>query len=144
MHLRRALLLFAIVLGLAALAASLSRPSRKSGETAPTTSQELPLLAPGPTAESSARARFSEAGRRRTRTVPVRRAAVVTVEVERPGQVELRGLGLTASAEPSTPARFDVLAGVAGRHEVRFTPASGSRPQTVGVLRIVRPARGPS
>lgn len=129
--------MFAIVLGLAALAASLSRPSRKSGETEPTTSQQLPPLVPDPATRAAARVRFSDVGRPRTVRLPARRAAVVTVEVSRPGQVELRGLGLTATAEPATPARFDVLGGDAGRHEVRFTPASGARTRTVGVLRIV-------
>jgi hypothetical protein len=139
-HLRRALLLFAVVLGLAALAASLSRPARKSDEPAPANTSPLQELLPGPEAKGPARLRFSEGGKLERQTLPADQSAVVTVEVKEPGQVELEGLGLTAAAEPLTPARFDVLAGRPGRHDVRFTPSAGES-TLVGVLRVTQASR---
>ena len=62
----------------------------------------------------------------------------MTVKVTAPGQVELEGLGLSAAAEPLTPARFEVLADRPGRHPVRFAPTQGDEARSVGVLRIVR------
>ncbi|MDT7784838.1 MAG: hypothetical protein QOF58_3257, partial [Pseudonocardiales bacterium] len=46
MHIRRALLLFAVVLGMAALAASVSRPPDERTRTTPTT--PAPEAGPGP------------------------------------------------------------------------------------------------
>jgi len=63
------------------------------------------------------------------------RTRAVTVEVKKPGQVKLQGLGLSAAAEPLTPARFDVFAGDPGRHDVRFDPVSGDS-VLIGVLRV--------
>jgi hypothetical protein len=140
-HLRRALILFAVVLGVAGLAAAVSQPRRDHG--GGTTAPEPPvksLLAPGPARVGPARIAFSEDGRARTRRLRAGRAATVTVQVSQPGEVEIDGLGLTAAAEPDTPARFDVLAPGPGRHAVRFTPAGGTEPRTIGVLRVVRAA----
>src|SRR4051812_455205 len=140
MHLRRAVLLFAVVLGLAALAASLSRPSRRSDRPAPTTTSVLPELAPEPPARGPALLRFAEGGKRERESVRSGRSAVVTVKVRKPGQVELEGLGLSAAAEPLTPARFDLLADEPGRHDVRFSPATGE-PVLIGVLRVTQASR---
>ena len=102
MHLRRALLLFAVVLGVAALLASLTGGARRSDEPSePATTSLLPELNPAPATRGPERLRFSEGGKRERRKLDPGRAAVVTVEVEQPGQVELVGLGLTAPAEPS-------------------------------------------
>jgi hypothetical protein len=140
MHLRRALLLFAVVLGVAALVASLSGGARDTERSDPTTTATLPELGPGPVARGPAEVRFSESGRRQREVIRAGRAAVVTVEVKRAGQVSLEGLGLTAAAEPLTPARFDVLAREAGRHDVRFTPVSGES-TLIGVLRVTQASR---
>jgi hypothetical protein len=139
-HLRRALLLFAVVLGLAALAASLSRPARRSDRPAPVTTSPLPELAPSPAARGPARLRFAEGGKRERQALREGRSAVVTVKVREPGQVELEGLGLTAAAEPLTPARFDVLASEPGRHDVRFSPSSGES-SVIGVLKVTQASR---
>ena len=138
MELRRALLLFAIVLGLAAIATSVSRPRERRAappEPAPATAVATPRSGPAEPLEL----RFDRASRRTTRRLEVGRPATVIVAVDEPGQVTIGGLGLTAAAEPLTPARFDVLASDEGRYPVRFTPATGSEGELVGRL-DVRPA----
>jgi len=140
-HLRRALLLFAVVLGLAALAASVSRSPRERGERATRAPEPAPApqAVPGPPAARPSHLAFAAGGRPRTIRMREGRSATITVKVHEPGQVELRGLGLTAAAEPLTPARFDVFADRPGRYRVRFTPASRPEAETVGVLRVVGP-----
>ncbi|HEU0024942.1 MAG TPA: hypothetical protein VFQ12_09940 [Thermoleophilaceae bacterium] len=138
MHLRRALLLFAIVLGLAALAAALSRPADRGGaEPEPTTAP------PASTATPRAPAAVSfQASRPRRRGLDAGRAAEVLVVVDSPGQVEIPGLGLSAPADPLTPARFDVLEDEPGRYPILFSPASvpaSTVAETVGTLVVRTP-----
>ena len=140
MELRRALLLFAIVLGLAAIATSVSRPQRAArddGSALPDVSD--PEAGPGPLGGRPVPISFSAAEPRSRRLEPGR-PATVTVRVPSPGQVELRGLGLSASADPLTPARFELLERRPGRHEVRFTPAGSGEARRAGTLRIAKPA----
>ncbi len=56
--------------------------------------------------------------------------------VDEPGQVSIPLLGLTAPAEPLTPARFDVLVTAAGAYPVVFTPAQGDEEREVGTLTV--------
>ena len=140
MHLRRALLLFAIVLGLAALAAAVAGPR---GQDEPATGprraeRRSPTAAPSPAPARTERLRFSVGSEPDRRRLRVGRPAVVTVAVRTPGQVELRDLGLTAAADSVTPARIDVLVDEPGSFAVRITPARGGRPKVVGILRAVR------
>ena len=135
MHIRRALLLFAIVLGMAALAASLSRPPEQRTSTQPR-EQRAPSqvtakpVAPGnPPIVLSFDALTDERGR-----VPLDRAATIEVSVDEPGSVELPELGLTASADRYTPARFDLFPTRAGRYEIIFTPAQGDESRPAGTL----------
>jgi hypothetical protein len=140
MRLRRALLLFALVLGLAALATSVSRPrDERKRETPPAAKPRAPEASPSPAPGRPARLTFSAKGRRpESRRLVAGRAAIVTVKVSEPGQVELEGLGVSAPAEPLTPARFDVLTDEPARHAVRFTPAgAGGESRLVGFLRVV-------
>jgi hypothetical protein len=145
MHLRRAVLLFAIVLGLAAVAASLSR--ERDGEDGRSARSEAPVgrapkraptASPGRAGAVERPLRFDASRASRTLALEQGRAGVVEVRVPAPGQVDIEGLGLTASAEPLTPARFDVLAREPGRHPVRFTPAGGEDGGGAGVL-VIRP-----
>lgn len=140
MELRRALLLFALVLGLAAIATSVSRPDDNRRDEPPPAARQVPA-APTPRPQSAAAADIVfEAGRPpATEKLAADRPAAVTVEVDESGLVELGGLGLTAPAEPLTPARFDVLVADEGRHPVRFTAAGSHEPRTVGTL-VVGPA----
>jgi hypothetical protein len=144
-HLRRALLLFAIVLGLAAVAASVSRPRSDSGTTepfrqpppsaerdAPPTASPAPEGAPPPVELTFF---GSDPGAQR---ILAGQAATVFVEVEQPGQVEIADLGLSAAAEPLTPARFDVLTRATGRHPITFMPAADeAASQRIGTLVVV-------
>ena len=143
MHLRRALLLFAIVLGLTALAAAATRPLDERRDRRP---QNPPAAAPsaGPVREArpAARARFHAGGRPRSHRIEARRRALVTVRADAPGQVELVGLGLIATAEPLTPARFEVLTARTGRFDVLYTPAGELAGRRLGVLVVAGEASG--
>jgi hypothetical protein len=141
-HLRRALLLFAIVLGLAALAAALSRPAdRAEQRTEPTVAEPAPET--GGSLEP-AELQF-RASHPRRRSLAADQAAQVLVIVDVPGTVDIPGLGLSASADAVTPARFDVLEHRPGRYPILFAPA-GSAEATdaapAGMLVITPAATG--
>ncbi|MBA3261165.1 MAG: hypothetical protein H0T69_01550 [Thermoleophilaceae bacterium] len=132
MHLRRALLLFAIVLGLAAIAASVSRPRDASDrsdqiQSAPTTtdSGQAPTASPAPDGAPETVELTFVAGDPHPQRIQAGQAATVLVEVEEAGQVEIEGLGMSAVAEPLTPGRFEILTPTIGRHPITFTPAAG-------------------
>ena len=144
MELRRALLLFAIVLGLAAIASSYTRPAPERGAStepgAPRSAGAPPRAEARPAAPPPPEVVFGGGhGMPATEHLRIGRAVTVTVRVPEPGQVELGGLGLSKVADPLTPARFDVLAARRARHVVRLLPASGAEPQTIGVLAVGRP-----
>ena len=138
MHIRRALLLFAIVLGMAALVASLSRPAEE--RTATERSQEP--------ARSRARSRARRRRRRTprparflsTRARPTRRrleqgrAATVEIAVDESGSVEVPDLGLITNADEHTPARFELFPTRAGDYAILFTPTDGDRSRPAGTL----------
>jgi hypothetical protein len=135
-HLRRALLLFAIVLGMAALVASLSRPvDERRADSAQTEPRESgpPTASPTPGPELPTSLSF-EATENETMRLPAGDAATVEVAVDEAGSVEIPGLGLSAPADPVTPARFDVLASRPGRYELLFTPAGGNPSEAAGRL----------
>jgi hypothetical protein len=131
-HLRRALLLFAIVLGLAAVAASVSRPRSDSGTSAPSRppattterSQAPPTATPAPRGAPAPVELTFFAAKPRAQRIQADQAATVLVDVEEAGQVEIPDLGLSAAAEPLTPASFDVLTRETGRHPITFLPAA--------------------
>ena len=139
MHLRRAILLFAIVLGLAAFAASVSRPGGDSGDSqqtaAPARKQGEPTVEPGTAAEPPVTLRFNAEGDQ-VRRLKVGQAATIQVSVDTPGQVEIPLLGLASAAEPVTPARFSIFASDAGRYPITFTAASGEEPRRAGILDV--------
>jgi len=134
-HIRRALLLFAIVLGMAALVASLSRPAAERSRTqAGEEAEPGPALAsPAPANEAPTAVSFNAAADERRR-VPASRAATLEISVDEPGSVEVPGLGLTASTDEHTPARFEVFPAQEGRYEIRFTPADGDESRPAGIL----------
>jgi hypothetical protein len=138
-ELRRALLLFAIVLGLAAIVAALS--NTRSGHS--DTTAALPAPRPATARPAPARQgtiRFDAGGPAATHFARVDESVTVDVKVDEAGTVELQGLGLSADAEPLTPARFDVLASQPGKHAVLLIPPNGVRARTVGHI-VVRPQR---
>jgi hypothetical protein len=139
-HLRRALLLFAIVLGMAALVASLSRPvdQRRDG-TSPAVQRPTgpPTATPGPSAGPEPglpQTLTFDAAEKQSMKLPADRAATVEVAVPEPGSVDIPEMGLSAAADPVTPARFDVLATRPGRYRLVFTPAKGEEPVPAGSL----------
>jgi hypothetical protein len=142
-HFRRALLLFAIVLGLAALAASVSRsPSDHTSKTAPTrfppARQETtpaPTLEAGPPLRVARTVEF-DAAKPRTRRVLAGTPITVVVNVDRPGQVDIPALGVTDAAEPLTPASFELLPMDTGPAAVLFTPAGTSEERNAGTLLV--------
>jgi hypothetical protein len=151
-ELRRALLLFAIVLGLAAIASSIARPpERESADVTdpPTTDSRTPAMRgdattpsatpiPGTPSAGATTIRFRTGGRRQLRRLEQGRPATVLVAIDTSGQVEIPSLGLTQPAEPLTPAHFDILVTAPGVHEIVLHPASAGAPSaTVGTLRIV-------
>jgi hypothetical protein len=134
-HLRRALLLFAIVLGLVALAATLSRPdegTERGQEPAGVSSPADTTSATEPTDV------VFDSARPRARALEAGVAAEVLVEVDLPGQVEIPDLGLAAPADEFTPARFDVLEHRPGRYPILFTAAGDEEedPAKAGTLVI--------
>ena len=145
MHLRRALLLFAIVLGLAAIAASVSRSPDESGEresqpAVPSDTGDVPepSVSPGDaTPVAGARQLVFEAERDQTRRLDTGQPATVLVEVDEPGLVEIPDLGLSAPAEPLTPARFEVLASDPDRLAITFTAVDDDATGAAGTL-VVR------
>ena len=141
MHLRRALLLFAIVIGLAALVASISEPGGGDDEPQPATSPagKTPSAGPGPEPASLATVRFKLGMEKESKRLEAGRAAIVSVEVPSAGQVELEGIASAQSAEPLTPARFDVLAPRSGSYAVVFTPASDDERRVVGKIVVSEP-----
>jgi hypothetical protein len=139
MHLRRALLLFAIVLGLAAIASSISPPEERRSRPEPRQAQPEPEAGPRASpGRERVELRFATGKVATTRTLRQGTPATVTTTVEAPGQVELDGLGLTAPAEPRTPATFDVLANEPGRYAVLFTPAGATEAKRLGTLVVTR------
>ena len=138
MHLRRALLLFVIVLGLAAVLASVSGPRDASddpGEETLIEAEQPPTASPGVPAAVELTLFAAEPQPQRIRAG---QAATLFVEVEEPGQVAIPDLGMAAVAEPLTPARFDVLTRQTGRHPIEFQPAGADDAQVrVGTLVVV-------
>jgi hypothetical protein len=133
-HLRRAILLFALVLGLTAVAAAVS----------PTRDTSQPAVAPAPAAPAGStlphtitfapresgvpRVKYARAGEHLVVAVPVREGGLVTIPL----------LGRTATASPAAPVRFDLLAPPPGRYDVMFEPSGssgvGAEPRRVGTL----------
>ena len=132
MHLRRALLLFALVLGLTALATAVS-PSRE------TTSTSDPTPTAGARALPRALSFDADATEPASRTVRAGDHVVVSVSSEEGGIVTIPRLGRIASVAPATPARFDLLAPAAGRYDLLLSPSGGgSEARRAGTL-VTRP-----
>ena len=134
MHIRRALLLFAIVLGMSALVASLSRPPDERSRTTATAPTPGPGTVAAAPSENPPRAVRFDAASRERRRVSEERAATLEVTVDQPGSVEVPDLGLSASADEHTPARFEVFPTRAGNYAILFTPAAGDESRPAGTL----------
>ena len=133
MHIRRALLLFAIVLGMAALVASLSRPAEQRTATERSEKPGPATAAPAPV-DNPPRPISFDASSRERRRLEQGRAATVEITVDEPGSVDVPDLGLTASADEHTPARFEVFPTREGAYAILFRPADGDRSRAAGTL----------
>jgi hypothetical protein len=149
-HIRRALLLFAIVLGLAAIATSVSRSPEDSGESesqpaVPSEAEQVPSpsVSSGDAAPvSGVRELVFEADRDQTRRLNAGQPATVLVEVDEPGLVEIEDLGLSAPADPLTPARLEILTSDPDRLEITFTAVEDDVPESAGTLVVRESAEG--
>lgn len=136
MHLRRAILLFALVLGLTALAASVS-PTHQSSTTVGAPADTPP--APRQSSLLRTVTFTTEAGARPvTRTARTGEHLLLDVASAQGGLVTIPRLGRTASVDASAPAQFDLLAPAAGRYDVLFSGGGVDEPQRVGTL-VTRP-----
>jgi hypothetical protein len=139
-HLRRAILLFALVLGLTALAAAVS-PSRDDGN-----DDGEAVVAPAPSlpgVERLPRQIVLDTRRPRGRSPKLMRAranehVVVSVLASGGGLATIPDLGRTATVSAAAPARFDLLAPAPGRYDVMFEATGSDEPRRVGTL-VTRP-----
>jgi hypothetical protein len=129
-HLRRAILLFALVLGVTAVAAAVS----------PTRDDTGPAVAPAP-AVSAAEAlpRHVVLDARHSRRSRVMRARVgehivVSVLESEGGLATIPRLGRTATVSVDAPASFDLLGPPAGRYDVMFEASGSNEARRVGTL----------
>jgi hypothetical protein len=141
-QIRRVLLLFALVLGLSAVVASLAPPPEESddGERGTDTTVAASRPSEGP-AMRRMPVRIPAGGPRSprvTRRVREGSSFALEVPVREPGDVVLDGLGLRQTADPHTPAQFYVLASPPGRYAVGFVPVLGER-RVIGHLAFVGP-----
>src|SRR4051812_22101333 len=140
MHLRRAILLFALVLGLTALAAAVS-PSRDDSDSGAGTTTAVP--APSVTASEALPRQLVLDTRRPRAPAHVLRARVnehfvVSVLASGGGLATIPRLGRTDSVSAAAPARFDLLGPAPGRYDVMLEPAGSGEPRRVGTI-LTRP-----
>jgi len=136
MELRRALLLFAVVLGVAAVATALSTATDQRGSSA-TPAATTDASAPSPAELVPGRAiRFDADRAPATKTINAGRAGKVLVTSDAPGEVTIPSLGLSATLEPGTPAVFDVYEAQPGRHRLQFEAPGAVRGRSLGVLAV--------
>lgn len=135
-HLRRALILFAVVLGVAALAASVVEPRRPAPDVVapPSVGSGTAPDAGGSAASPDAATLSFDASEPRTHTAGDRQALTILVSVPAPGLVEIPELGLIAQGDPLTPARFELLAKDPGSYAITFSRGAGQTPAAAGTL----------
>lgn len=143
MQVRRVVLLFAIVVAVSAIAASIAprrdEPARRDAPSPGRQGRERTVARPREVARRPASIAL-EVGARppRTRALKVGDHVIVRVTVPEAGQVSLAGLGEVQPAGPGTPAVFDLLPADPGRFEVAFAPADGGRVRPAGTLVVSR------
>jgi hypothetical protein len=128
-HLRRALLLFALVLGLTALATAVAPPRQSADDNTGAPPPPAHAVPPATTVSIPAPPTRKPLQRRLAADAHV----VVNVVAAEGGQATIPKLGRTASAAPGDPASFDLLGLSPGRYDVLFQPALGE-PVRVGTL----------
>lgn len=133
------------MLGLAAIAGSVANPPERGGRDSNSDGMTGAPPADDPAQRRPARPpaerttiRFRAGEGPTEKTLDAGNPAEVLVEVDAPAQVYIPSLGLTAPADPLTPARFDVLADEPGRHRIVVAPADPDADgTTAGTLKVV-------
>ena len=138
MQIRRVLLLFALVLGLSAVVASLAPPPEEAGDDEQATDTTVAASPPPGPAMPRMPVRIAAGGPKVTRRVREGSSFRLEVPVREPGDVVLDRLGLRQAADPHTPAQFYLLASPPGRYAVAFVPPLGER-RVIGHLAFVTP-----
>jgi len=118
---------------MAALVASFSQPAEQR-KSKPANKQPGPATAAPAPVDTPSRAISFLAGARDRRRVPPGRAATLEIMVDEPGTVDVPDMGLTASADEHTPARFEVFPTRAGAYAILFRPANSDRSRPAGTL----------
>ena len=139
MQIRRVLLLFALVLGLSAVVASVApSPEESRDEQATRGNAGAPAVSTGPAVRiAPVRLRARANGSPRVvQRVPAGSSFTLIVSVREPGDVVIDDLGMRQTADPHSPARFELLASPPGRHYVGFEPLLGER-RVIGQLAFV-------
>ena len=128
---RRLLILAAVLMGLIALAAGVA-PREPARETATSPSPTQGVVTPTATVERTLHADTSgqEVAARVGQTV------IITVQADVLDSVSLGDFGIE-TADPQSPARFELLADVPGNYPIRLLQAD----RTIGTLEV-RPAAG--
>jgi hypothetical protein len=131
-HIRRAILLFALVLGLTAVAASLAPTPRESRNQTPS---KVPPPPPAPAGQgiTVVKLRAPATAKPPEPQVKTGTHVVIAVSSSQAGQAAIPTLGRIASVGAYSPARFDLNAPAPGRYPVWFT-APGGEAQQVGTL----------
>jgi hypothetical protein len=138
-HLRRALLLFALVLGMTAIAASVAPPPTEEDADDRTSAPETPEPTRPERGSAPFRYPLDRGARPAVRRVEPEQPLTVTVEASEPGRATIPLLGRVASVTPNDPARFDLLTPMSGSYDVRFEPVEGE-PKRLGKI-VVRSQR---
>ncbi len=117
------------MLGVVAVAASLFPRVNQHDQTT-----EQPSLPAAPVSVRTIVVGFPQPRRLLPQAFAPREHVVVQVTTDTSGQASIPGLGETTTAEPGTPAVFDLVGPARGRFTVEFTPGTTGRPSRVGVL----------
>lgn len=132
---RRAVTVVAILLAVTGLITYLRPPLQPAARSTVPTVVERPPSEPARGAPDEEQVTLDAANPSEP-TVPTATRVVLSVKVPEAGDVEIRDLGLIASAAPNAPAVFDLLLGEPGEHRVLFRPArGGERPAGSLVVR---------
>ena len=130
MHLRRVLLLMAMVLLLTAVVVAVAPPRRRQADVA---AGPPPSPPSGSTAPRGVDLRFPPPKRLPIVSLMPGDHALVRLSAAQTGEASV--MGLVDTAEPGTPATFDLLAPAPARYAVTFTPQFG-RPRRVGTIEV--------
>jgi hypothetical protein len=134
MHLRRAVLLMAVIFVTVGIVGALVPvPEERAADKPPRPAPSAAGAAPVKTLSL----RYPAPEKTPQLRVDAGSHVILQVASSEPGQVTVQALGLAGEAEPRTPARFDLLATRPGRFTVAFVPAAGGEARTVGTLAVV-------